>query len=397
MLAEEMQAQLDSRVSATDISRTSSDGTLSLRERYRRCMFFQRVNQLPNFEFGYWQETLAGWHQQGLPPEITNEASAYRYFGIESGQTAPINVMGLLPGFTWELISEDDQHQVYRGGEGEVAKINKHGHKSIPHFLEFPISDRNDWERFKERLQPDSARIPENWPELAAAYAQRDFPLSVPIGSMIGKIRNWVGFEGICLLIYDDPELLEEMVETCCNLVCGTLQQILGDVQFDMGFGWEDICFNSGPIVGVEVMRDIVTPRYKRINRLLRQHGVEVCATDCDGNILPIVDCFLDGGINCMFPVEVHGGTDPAILRKRWPDIRMAGGVDKMALAKSKSAIKAELERLLPLVQQGGFIPHVDHRVQADVSLDNYQYYMKLKRELFGIGGVPEYDEGKVG
>ncbi|HQK95802.1 MAG TPA: hypothetical protein PLD23_20050 [Armatimonadota bacterium] len=44
------------------------------------------------------------------------------------------------------------------------------------------------------------------------------------------------------------------------------------------------------------------------------------------------------------------------------------------------------MERLLPVVEEGGFIPHVDHRVPADVPLANYKYYLKLKREMFRAG-----------
>ena len=31
---------------------------------------------------------------------------------------------------------------------------------------------------------------------------------------MIGMPRNWIGFENIALMVYDDPELLEDILET---------------------------------------------------------------------------------------------------------------------------------------------------------------------------------------
>jgi uroporphyrinogen decarboxylase len=62
-----------------------------------------------------------------------------------------------------------------------------------------------------------------------------------------------------------------------------------------------------------------------------------------------------------------------------------------MKLTASKEAIDRELERLRPCVEQGGFIPGVDHRVQADVPLDNYKHYLDRKRELFNVGGEPNY------
>ncbi|RMD75107.1 MAG: hypothetical protein D6820_15345 [Lentisphaerae bacterium] len=398
MDAEEILESVERGEDANNLTQveTQTDGP-TLRERWRRTMYFQRVDRIPNFEFGYWEETLKEWHKQGLPEEIDNEARAYAYFGIENWRTAPINVMGLKPAFDYEVIEEDDEYITYRDGNGCVAKINKKGHKSIPHYLDFKLKDRAAWEEYKERLRPGKERIPENWPELAERYRHRDYPLAVSRGSLIGIVRNWMGFERIAMMVYDDPELLEEIVETLCTMICETLSLVLRDVEFDFASGWEDICFNSGPIVGVNFMRQVVAPRYKRISDLLAKHGCHISWTDCDGNILPIVDAFLEGGINCMFPVEVHAGSDPVELRRRWPDIRLQGGFCKMVLSKGKADIRQELERLKPLVEEGGFIPGVDHRVQADVPLENYKYYLKLKRDILGAGGTPQYDESKIG
>jgi uroporphyrinogen decarboxylase len=74
---------------------------------------------------------------------------------------------------------------------------------------------------------------------------------------------------------------------------------------------------------------------------------------------------------------------DPVRLRRKFGrDMRLWGGVDKRELAKGPAAIDAHLKELAPLVEEGGFIPTVDHTVPPDVSLDNFRYYMDRKREL---------------
>ena len=62
--------------------------------------------------------------------------------------------------------------------------------------------------------------------------------------------------------------------------------------------------------------------------------------------------------------------------------VLLVGGVNKIELAKDKDAIDRELEMLAPLVEQGGYIPTVDHRVPADVSFENYCYYVEKKKEI---------------
>ena len=123
----------------------AGSGKVTLRERWRRTMFFQHVDSIPNFEFGYWTETLSEWQKQGLPPEIDNEQNAYEYFGIENWHGVPVDVMCLRPsievdknetkreGFTWygqpvNILDETEEYLIYRDEAGCVAKINKNSY-----------------------------------------------------------------------------------------------------------------------------------------------------------------------------------------------------------------------------------------------------------------------------
>ncbi len=44
--------------------------------------------------------------------------------------------------------------------------------------------------------------------------------------------------------------------------------------------------------------------------------------------------------------------------------------------------VKAHLREFVPLVEEGGFIPTVDHTVPPDVSWDDFRTYMDLKTSL---------------
>jgi len=50
-------------------------------------------------------------------------------------------------------------------------------------------------------------------------------------------------------------------------------------------------------------------------------------------------------------------------------------------LSKDEHAMRAEFERLLPVLKQSGFVPSVDHQTPPEVSLDNYRIYLKLFEE----------------
>jgi uroporphyrinogen decarboxylase len=386
--------ELDSLLDKSAGGAAAEPGTstgLTLKERFRRTMFFQEVEVRPNFEFGYWAETLTTWHEQGLPGHIMDEASAYEYFGIENWETVS-GRSGPMPLYEYTVIEETDDYVTYRDEYGCTARINKHGNKSIPHFIDFPIKDRASWEPFKAALDPEDPRRWNGVEESVARARNSLRPVGAWGGSLAGEARNLIGFQGIAMMQHEDPELLTEIIHRFGACAVAALERILPRMQVDFCMGWEDICFNRGCILSPDFFQRVAGPWYRRIADLLLAHGCCIYTTDTDGNITPIVAVFLDNGLNTMFPCEVHAGSDPCALRARYGKrIRIWGGVDKMKLKESKEAIDAELKRLLPCVEQGGFIPGVDHRVPADVPLSHYRHYLDRKRELFRVGGEPKY------
>ncbi len=58
--------------------------------------------------------------------------------------------------------------------------------------------------------------------------------------------------------------------------------------------------------------------------------------------------------------------------------------MDKRVFSHDRAAVEAEVERLKPLVELGGYIPCPDHRIAPDAEWDNVIYYCQRLREVFG-------------
>lgn len=360
---------------------------LDHRQRWLRTMHFQPVDHVPDEEFGYWEETLAAWHAQGLPEWVNSNPAGDKFFRFAPREHAPVHV-GLLWGWEEKVISEDERHRVLINGAGVQCMVMKDGSSTIPKYLRFPLESRKDWEReFLPRLAPaPERRYPGDWEAHVQRYATRDYPVGLSVGSIFGWIRDWMGFENATMLFYDDPVLMREMMQTLTDLTCQTIEQALKQVQFDFAAFWEDMAYKAGPMISPAFFDDYMVPCYQEITNLLRAHGVDVIIVDCDGDINELVGLWLKGGVNVMFPLEIRGGSDPRPMRDKYgQNVLLLGGVDKTQLIEGPAAIDRELQRLLPLVEDGGFIPHVDHRCPPDVTLENYRYYLRKKREVFGI------------
>lgn len=365
---------------------------LTQRERFRRIMQFQSVDRITHVEFGYWAETQAVWEQQGLPEGIDNldRYFGFDYFGtFDSVGMCPVNRLNWFwPELEEKLLEEDDRHKIITDRYGVKCVVKKDGTSSIPHMLEYPLKNRDDWMRIKEeRLDPyNPGRFPDNWDELLLSYQDRDYPVGIYIGSLLGFLRDLMGFENAAIAFYDMPDLMDEMIEYMCDFNIKMIEMLIKDISFDYANGWEDIAFNNGPMISPAMFREFLFPRYKRIADVLKKHGVNVIYTDCDGNINPIVDQWIEAGYACQFPLEIASGTDPAALRQRFGDkVLLIGGVDKRKLIEGKDGIDREMDRLAPVVEQGGYIPHLDHLCPPDITLENYLYYLEKKKIILGF------------
>lgn len=367
--------------------------TMNERERFLATMHYQDRDRCPICDFGFWDETINEWHKQGLPDSVTgghDTSTTDVFFGMDSYSMGCGGRVGLLPAFEHRVIEDRGDSEVIRDGDGAL-KLRQKYMGSIPQYLGHTLTDRQSWNKhFKHRLQPDDpARMPKDIERYRKIWNDPSPPRPrvVGCGSLYGKIRDWMGMENVSYIVYDDPALFEEMVTTLADVCVNVLNRLYEQgARFDAASFWEDMCYNAGPLLPPDMFKNVLVPNYQRITSILHKHGCDIVWVDCDGKIDDLLPLWLEAGVNCMFPVEVGvWKADPVKYRKQYgKELLMMGGFDKRILAKGKAEITAEVKRLTPLVEEGGFIPFCDHRVPPDVPLENYMHYLEQARAMWG-------------
>ena len=370
------------------------DTCLSARERFFRSLRGEPRNHIADMEFRYWTEVPDLWHAQGLPSKVVSDEEIELYFGFDRRWRPPVNTL-LDPPFVTEDVAVKGGSRIFYDADHVLCSVPEGSGTTMPRHLEYPLTSRRDWERkFIPLLDPDSpGRIPGDLRIQVEEALARGYVPWLYVGSLLGLLRNYMGFEAFCYLVHDDPSLLDEMIGRLADLTCAILERALPEISglVDFAHFWEDICFNSGPLVSPDFFRAHLTPRYRRITETLARFGITEVIVDCDGFIEPLVPHWLDGGVNVFFPIERTAGADPVVLRRTFGDAaRLLGGIDKRLIALSGDKLLRELERLAPLVDAGGYIPFCDHFVPPDVTLAAYRFYISAKRRIFGI---PERSE----
>jgi uroporphyrinogen decarboxylase len=349
---------------------------MNARERFLRTMHFEPVDRpylLPQWVF---PDTLRRWYHEGLPPDVHFNT----YFGFDRYEYVPLNLSPLTTEKE-EVLEEDAETKVVRDPLGGVRRVWKYRDLGMPQWLEFPIKGREDWERFKTLLNPDSpCRYPQYWDDLKHTYRDRDYPLGVSAGSYYGWLRNWVGMEHLAVLYYDDPELVREMTDYIADFVLQVISRAVEEVDLDFAGFWEDMAMKTGSLISPQLFREFMLPNYKKLTAYLREHGIDVFLVDCDGNTDELIPLWLEGGVNGIYPIEVAAGCDALGYRRRYgQELILIGGIDKRALSKDLAAVRHEVMGKVPeLVAGSGYVPFVDHAVPPDVSFRNFCYYLEL-------------------
>ena len=374
------------------------------RERFLEIAHFERTGDifLPSNYQWFWHQTILRWVKEGAPPQILSRDHRNEFFGFDRTEIIPIvsslqalgkeggppYVPPLVPLFEPRVIEEDERIRVVIDESGTKCRVYKNEPERMPQWLQFPVKTRRDWQEYKKRLDPHTpTRFPAWWEDWVRCWRNRAYPLGLKVGSFFGLLRSFIGLENLSLMYYDDPVLIHEIGEWMEYFELEIIKKVVRDVELDFVYFWEDMAYKTGSLVSPRIFREFMMPHYNKITQLLRRCGTDIILVDSDGNTTQLIPLWLEGGLSGHYPLEVAAGMDAVKLRRKYGNkLILLGNIDKRALIKGKRAIREEVTRKVPyLLSRGGYFPGVDHFVPPEVSYENYQYYLKLLREIAGI------------
>jgi len=328
------------------------------RERFRRTLAFEPCpDHLPLVEWAaWWDLTIARWKTEGMPPTLDWDESL-AFFDLEPLVliAAPGGPVGELPAGVARTVADEASYDVLR-----------------PHlFSDAAIAGA------VEQAKRQQAR-----------HARGEIAIRIWLDGYFWFPRTLFGIEEHLLAFYDQPALMHRMNSDLADFNIRAIDAICAVLQPEMvGFA-EDMSYNHGPMLSRACFDEFLLPYYRRTVPAIRRHDVKVLV-DTDGDVTTMIPWLLDAGIEGVYPLERQAGVDVVRLRREFPRLLMMGGFDKLTMSRGEAAMRAEFERLLPVMRSGGYVPSVDHQTPPEVSLENYRTYMRLFREYTAraVGG----------
>ncbi|MFH1707409.1 MAG: uroporphyrinogen decarboxylase family protein [Planctomycetota bacterium] len=370
------------------------------RQRFLETLLFGTPDRIPLEPGGGRESTRNRWYGEGLPRDVKNIPEyAYR----QAGGTLPWPTgcegfsvdSRMMPQFEEKVIERKADSQIVQDWKGNVCEIgNEFSVEYLRTAMDFvtrrwvkcPVASRADWADMKRRYDVnDPARLPADATERGKRLKDRTTPLIISFNGPFWQLREWLGFEGLCMLFHDDPAFVREMITFWEDFVAAMLEHTLAHITPDCIHLSEDMAYKSFSMISPAMTREYLLPTYRRWGAIIRKAGVPVYAMDSDGYIGELIPIWIEAGINACDPIEVAAGNDINLFRKQFgKHMAFRGGVDKRCIAKGGAVIEKELARLAPAIHAGGYIPGCDHGVPHDISWPDFVRYTGLLAKLTG-------------
>ena len=298
---------------------------------------------------------------------------------------------GAITGLNPVVLEDTPEYTISIDRMGRKQKLIKKS-ATIPLPVSFPVETMDDWLKIKHWYTFDESRI--NLEKLKYQKELHDNGHLTLIGIPGGfdEPRELMGEENLCIAYYEEPELIEDMLATFADTAVKVLERVGEIVPIDHLCVHEDMAGKSGPLAGPAQIKEFIAPYYKAAWDCAKSYGAKIFSQDSDGDMTPVIDSFIDCGINCFYPLEPAAGMDMVELRKKYgKQFCCKGGIDKHVLRRSKEEIRTELEyKMSEPMLGGGTIFALDHRIPNGVSIENYRYYVNYGRELLGLPPIRE-------
>ena len=363
------------------------------REEYIELMTFGRSDRQMFVElFGPLIGLDEEWRKQGATEaQINMTAFDWDYVPV---MRCGANT-GLRGGFKPCVLEETADHIISRDELGRTTKLCK-GYATIALPMDYPVKDMDSWLKVKPFYEFHEDRIDWDTVEQAIKAQKEGTLITAWMEGGFDLPRELMGEEMMCIAYYDEPELMEDILATITDTTFKVLDRISDKVVIDNLCVHEDMAGKTGPLIGPAQIEEYIKPYYLKIWNMLSSKGTKLFSQDSDGNMNPIVDAMLDCGVNIMYPCEPAAGMDIVELRKKYGNrLAFKGGIDKHVLRGTKEDIRRELEyKLQPIMQSGGTVFGLDHRIPNGTPLENYIYYVETAREILNL---PPLDPKKIG
>ncbi len=285
-----------------------------------------------------------------------------------------------------EIREETDEYIIRRDRDGWLRRYPKNG--GLVTDVKPVVTCMEEWQAHKAHIQ-EQIKLHLTQENMEKAYGRfregcknKDYVVHLRLSGFFWTPRFLFGNEEQLYAYYDEPEVLQDISRFVTDVYKEQLEGILKIVTPSVVFFEEDLSGKNGPMISPATFEEFISPYYRELVPFLRERGVQNVIMDTDGDFTVMIPKILECGLDGVLPVDVNAGVDIVKVREQYPTLKFIGGFNKLSIIDGEDAIEKELDRLRPVIKQGGCIICTDHQAAPHTPLKYYQYYSRRLKEV---------------
>jgi hypothetical protein len=200
-------------------------------------------------------------------------------------------------------------------------------------------------------------------------------------------VYNEMGLEIYTFFCEDFPGDLTEYMEMSCTREVRRIHAVADKALSPVILVPEDFSTKQGPIFSPEFLHQFHYPYVKRLVDAWHEHDIKVLYHS-DGNYKKAIPDLMACGVEGFYCLEPACGMDVIELKKTWPNMVWAGGLDGVDLMErgTPEKVRAEVHRHIRqsnVLQTGGMFMATSAEINPPVKPENYQAMIEASGELW--------------
>lgn len=233
---------------------------------------------------------------------------------------------------------------------------------------------------FVEGLAEESKRL----------HQETDFAiiLNLPVG-LVHQTQFLRGYESWLTDLILNPTFAEALMDRVLEIFMIIGERMIEATKghFDIIFYGDDVAFQNGPMMSLDLFRKMIKPRHRQLFAHLKAKAQVPLLFHSCGSVYPLMRDLIEIGADCINPVQVSARDMDTKRLKREFGEQMAfwGGIDthKVLPFGTPEDVRAEVrQRIEDLAGDGGYVLNSVHNLQPEVPPENIVAMFEAAREL---------------
>jgi len=168
-------------------------------------------------------------------------------------------------------------------------------------------------------------------------------------------VRHLMGFETLCIALFEDPELVEAIFEKVGCFVEGVTRALCDFDTFGAVYIGDDLGHKTGPMIAPHMVRRFILPWHKRLADLAHGKGKLFLFHSC-GDMYDLIENYInDVVIDAKHSFEDNVLPVTEVKRRYGSRLSLLGGVDVDLLARGdETSVRKRVREILNVCQRGG-------------------------------------------